>query len=68
MLNMHMIIKTHKSLAEETFPISVMYLAICHLDYSYTLLIGLPKLDVNRMQGVQSFAAKVVFNEVKYLT
>ena len=64
MLNLYRIIKTCKSLNEETCSTLVMGLVISHLDYSNTGLKVLSKYKW--MQRVHSFAAKVVLNEGKY--
>ena len=66
MLNLYKIVKNHSSLTEEACSTLVMGLIIYHLDYNNTVLIGLPKCHINRMQRVQSFAAKVVLNKGKY--
>ena len=41
-------------------------LVLSHLDYSNGMLYGLPKLDINRLQRVQSMAAKITLKRSKH--
>ena len=66
MLNVYKIIKICKSVTEKVCSILVMGLVMSHLDYNNVVLEGLPRFEINRMQRVQFFAAKVVLDEVKY--
>ena len=40
----------------------VSALVLSHLDYANVILIGLPEVDIRKMQIVQNMAAKLVFN------
>ena len=40
----------------------VSTLVLLHLDYANAILIGLPEVDIRKMQIVQNMAAKLVFN------
>ena len=44
----------------------VQSLVVSHIDYCSTLLYGLPKATVAKLQRVQSFAAKLILNKRKY--
>ena len=63
MLTLCKTIKICKSLPEEASSTSLLGLEISHLDYNNVVLIGLPRWDINRMQRVQSFAAKAVSHD-----
>jgi hypothetical protein len=44
----------------------VQSLVVSHIDYCSTLLYGLPKTTLAKLQRVQSFAAKLILNKRKY--
>ena len=44
----------------------VLGLCISHLDYSNTMLYGLPDITINRLQRIQNMCAKLVLNRKKY--
>ena len=37
-------------------------LVLLHLDYANAILIGLPEVDIKKMQSVQNMAAELVLN------
>ena len=41
-------------------------LVLSHLDYTNSLLGGLPKASIAKLQRIQNIAAKVVLNKGKY--
>ena len=53
-------------LTKETCNTLVMGLVISHLDYSNSILVGLPEVDLSKLQRVQNMAAKIVCNKCHY--
>ena len=51
---------------KETCNTLVMVLVISHLDYSNSILAGLPEVDLSKLQSVQNMAAKIVCNKGHY--
>ena len=43
----------------------VMGLVIPHMDYANSVLMGLPAVDIDKLQGVQNLTAKVVLERGK---
>ena len=43
-----------------------MSLVISHLDYTNVLLVGIPQVSQDELQGVQNIVAKIVLNKSKY--
>ena len=61
------IIRIHniwKYLTKDTCHTLILLLAISHLDYSNSLLVGLPEKSINLMQHVQNTLAKVILNGI----
>ena len=44
----------------------VISLVISHLDYANGILIGIPKVDLNKLQRVQNMSAKLILGKSKY--
>ena len=53
-------------LTKETCNTLVMDLVISHLDYTNSILVGLPEVDLSKLQRVQNMAAKIVCNKGHY--
>ena len=66
MLNLHRIKAARKNLARTTCNKLVVALVLSHLDYANSLLGGLPKSSINRMQAVQNMAAKITLGRHEY--
>ena len=45
---------------------TVLGLVISHLDYASSILVDLPKCDINKLQRVQNMASKLVLGKAKY--
>ena len=56
----------HDIVMEETYKTLVMGLVISHLDYANAILVGLPVIDIHKLQWVQNMATKLIFNKYKY--
>ena len=66
MLNLHSIKAARKNLTRTAYNKLVVGLVLSHLDYVNSLLGGLPKSSINRMQVVQNMAAKITLGKHKY--
>ena len=66
MLNLHRIRSARKHLTRTAYNKLVVALVLSHLDYTNSLLGGLPKSSINKMQAVQNIAAKVTLRKQKY--
>ena len=43
-----------------------MAIVISHIDYTNALFVGLPDVDIKKLQAVQNIAAKLVLGKAKY--
>ena len=66
MLNLHRIRSARKHVTRTACNKLVVALVLSHLDYTNSLLGGLPKSSINKMQAVQNIAAKVTLGKHKY--
>ena len=66
MLNLHRIKAARKSLTRTACNKLVVTLVLSHLDYANSILGGLPKSSINKMQAVQNLAAKITLGKCKY--
>ena len=66
MLNLHRIKAARKHLTRTACNRLVVSLVLSHLDYANSLLGGLPKSSINKMQAVQNMAAKITLEKGKY--
>ena len=66
MFNLVHIKRLRPSLTVEAANILVMGLVISHLDYTNSILLGVPDVTINQLQHVQNMAAKVVLQADKY--
>ena len=66
MLNLHRIKAARKHLTRTACNRLVVSLVLSHLDYANSLLGGLPKSSINKMQAVQNMAAKITLGKGKY--
>ena len=65
MLNIQRIKNIRHLLTQEATEILVLGTVISHLDYCNSILVGLPGVDIAKMQRIQNIAAKmVVLNDV----
>ena len=65
MLNLQHIKNTRHLLTQEVTEILVLGTVKSHLDYCKSILVGLPEVDITKMQHIQNIAAKmVVLNDV----
>ena len=65
MLNIQCIKNIRHLLTQEATEILVLGTVISHLDYCNSILVGLPEVDITKMQHIQDIAAKmVVLNDV----
>ena len=60
MYGLYRLKKGRKGLASEAAETIAVDIVMSHLDYSNTMLIGLPKYEISRLQRVQVSAARVV--------
>ena len=60
--NLHNIRSIRTSLTVEACKQVVHGLVLSHLDYCNALYMGLPKLDIQRMQRIQNASAKLILN------
>ena len=60
MLNIQHIKNIRHLLTQETTEILVLGRVICHLDYCNSILVGLPDVDILKMQHIQNIATKMV--------
>ena len=56
----------HKSLTLEAAKKVAIGLVLSHLDYANALYIGLPQVEINKLQRIQNMAAKVVTKTGRY--
>ena len=66
MLNQLKIKATWKYLTTEACAKAVITLVRTHLDYGNSILTGLPKTSIHRLQRVQNMAAKIVLQRNKF--
>ena len=66
MLNLHRIKAARKHLTRTACNRLVVSLVLSHLDYANSLLGGLPKSSINKMQAVQNMAAKITLGKGKF--
>ena len=66
MLNLHRIKAARKNLTRTACNKLVVALVLSHLDYANSLLGGLPKSSINRIQMVQNMVAKITLGKCKY--
>ena len=55
-----------KYITQEACTILLLMLCISHLDYSNTVLYGLPNKTLNKYQRIQNMCAKLVLGKSKY--
>ena len=60
MFNLIRIIRIRPYLTQEACNVLAIGLVISHLNYANSILMGLPAVDINKLQTVQNIAAKVV--------
>ena len=60
MLNIQCIKNIRHLLTQEATEILVLGTVMSHLDYCNGILVGLPEVDISKMQHVQNIAAKMV--------
>ena len=66
MANVFRIKAARKNLTRSSCNKLMVVLVLSHLDYANSLLGGLPKSSINKMQGVQNMAAKITLGCRKY--
>ena len=66
MLNLQRIKNTRKYLTKESCAKLVVSLCMFHLDYSNSILSGLPDYTINQMQCIQNYGAKLVLGRTKH--
>jgi hypothetical protein len=66
MFNIQRIKNIRRWLTMEAAKSVVQALVLSHLDYANSILYGLPKCDMKRLQRVQNIAAKLVLQRSKY--
>ena len=66
MWNVQKIKHIRKYLTQDAAQLLASSIIMSHLDYANSLLYGLPKCDLDRMQQVQNIVGKIVINESKY--
>ena len=66
MINLQRIKAIRKILTVEATETLVCGLVISHLDYSNAILYGLPEVDIQKLQCVQNYAAKIILKKNKY--
>ena len=66
MLNLQRIKNIWKFLDRDSCTKLVVCLCLSHLDYSNSILYGLPKSVIQQMQNIQNYAAKLVVGRGKY--
>ena len=64
-LNLFRIRAIRKYLTQEACASLVLGLIVVHLDYANGLFIGLPNVDIKKLQRVQTMAAKLVLGRVR---
>ena len=66
MLNLQRIKNIWKFLDRDSCTKLAVCLCLSHLDYSNSILYGLPKSVIQQMQNIQNYAAKLVLGRSKY--
>ena len=66
MLNIHKIRNIRSTLTTEATHTLVLGLVTSHLDFCNSVLFGLPKYSIKKLQRVQNIAAKLVLNRTKH--
>ena len=60
MLNIQHIKNIRHLLTQEATEILVLGTVISHLDYCNSIVVGLPDVDISKMQDIQNIVAKIV--------
>ena len=63
---LHQISKIRSKLTKEATQIVIQALVLSKLDYCNSLLLGAPDYNIRKIQRIQNFAARIVFNRSKY--
>ena len=58
--------KIRNKLTKEATQIVIQALVLSKLDYCNSLLLGAPDYNIHKIQRIQNFAARIVFNRSKY--
>ena len=66
MLNLLKIKATRKYLITKACTKAVITLVMTHLDYTNSILTGLPKASIHQLQRVQNIAAKIILQRNKF--
>ena len=66
MVNFTCICSIRQYLNKDVCETLVLGLCISHLDYSNSILYGLPDITINKLQRIQSMCAKLVLNRKKH--
>ena len=65
MLNLQRIKNIQKFLGRDSCTKLVVFLCLSHLDYSNSILYGLPKSVIQQMQNIKNYAAKLALGRSK---
>ena len=68
MMNLQRIKNIRKYLTTESCAKLVVCLCMLDLNYSNSILSGLPDCNINQMQCIQNYGAKLVLDKTKYMT
>ena len=63
---LHQISKIRSKLTKEATQIVIQALVLAKLDYCNSLLLGAPDYNIHKIQRIQNFASRIVFNRSKY--
>ena len=66
MLNLQRIKNIQKYLTKESCTTLIVSLCLSHLDYSNSILYGLPNSTIKQMQSIQNYGAKLGLGKTKY--
>ena len=66
MFNLFRIHNIRQYLTQEATQVLVSSLAMLHIDYANSLLVGLPQCDIQKLQTIQNMAAKLTLKRIKY--
>ena len=64
-INLYRIRNILKYLTKETCTVFMLGLVLVHLDYANSLFVGLPQVDISRLQRIQNMEAKVILGRSK---